>query len=98
MELGMQSAMKTDVVLWMFLSLLLLLHSSKAHKASEESFQASLVMFLGGGPQSVLSLLLLAVTVTLSVVIYLWVLRYICIGCCQPVAVGIDPEARSPAL
>ena len=43
--------------------------------------------------QSLVSLLLLGLTVILSTCIYLWVLRYVCIGCCQPVAVGCESEA-----
>lgn len=39
-----------------------------------------------------MSLVMLGLTVILSGIIYLWVLRYICIGCCQPVSVGAEPE------
>lgn len=44
-------------------------------------------------PQSLISLLLLGLTVTLSGSVYLWILRYVCLGCCQPVAVGPETEA-----
>lgn len=43
-------------------------------------------------PEWLLGLLLLGLTVALSGGIYLWALRYVCIGCIQPIAVPKDPE------
>ncbi|KAM7366489.1 hypothetical protein PAMP_015927 [Pampus punctatissimus] len=76
-----------------FFSLLLILHFSNAQKPSDDSFHTSLIMLFSVSPQSLISLLLLGLTVVLSGSVYLWVLRYICIGCCQPVAV--DPESEA---
>lgn len=66
-------------------SVLLLL----AQMSSDDSIDTSLVM----SPRSLISLMLLAVTAVLSGGIYLWVLRYVCIGCCQPIAAGSKSEA-----
>lgn len=68
-------------------SLLLLL---LAQKSSDDT---SLIMLFSLNPQFLISLLLLGLTVVLSGCIYLWVLRYVCIGCCQPFAVSSELEA-----
>ncbi|CAJ1085872.1 hypothetical protein INR49_017200 [Xyrichtys novacula] len=68
-------------------SLFLMLHLSRAQGSSDNSFNTFIMLF-SLSPQSFASLLLLGLTVVLSGSIYLWVLRYICLGCCQPVAVA----------
>lgn len=60
-----------------------------AQKSGNDSMSTS----LGISPQSLISLVLLGLTVVLSGSIYMWVLRYVCIGCCQPVAVDCESEA-----
>ncbi|KAI4808299.1 hypothetical protein KUCAC02_000363 [Chaenocephalus aceratus] len=50
-------------------------------------------MLSTAGHQSPVSLLLLILTVVMSSCIYVWVLRFVCIGCCQPVAVGCESDA-----
>ncbi|GAA6222668.1 ras-related protein Rab-38-like [Lates japonicus] len=75
------------------MSLLLILHSSRAQNSSDDSIYTSLIMLLSVSPQSLISLLLLGLTVILSSVVYIWVLRYICVGCCQPIPVGTESEA-----
>ncbi|CAB1416189.1 unnamed protein product [Pleuronectes platessa] len=76
-----------------FISLLLVLHSSRGQKPSEDSVLSSLVTLISVSPQSIVSFLLLALTVLLSGTVYLWILRYVCHGCCDPVAVGVESEA-----
>ncbi|TWW63533.1 hypothetical protein D4764_03G0005410 [Takifugu flavidus] len=68
----------------LLLSLLLMLHLSQAHAASQDFVYSSASMLL--------SFLLLGLTVTLSGGVYLWVLRYVCIGCCQPIVATKDVE------
>ncbi|KAK5848229.1 hypothetical protein PBY51_005861 [Eleginops maclovinus] len=80
--------MKMSFAAKVLLSLLLIVHLSKAQKPSNNTS-----MLFSAGPQSLVSLLLLSLTVVLSSCIYFWVLRYVCIGCCQPVAVGCESEA-----
>ncbi|KAF6728230.1 hypothetical protein FQA47_004320 [Oryzias melastigma] len=70
-----------------FISLLLIVHYARAQKSSENSTHVLL------SPQTLISFLLLGLTVTLSGSVYIWILRYVCIGCCQPVAVGPESEA-----
>ncbi|MED6282717.1 hypothetical protein CHARACLAT_001307 [Characodon lateralis] len=72
------------------ISLLLMLHSTRAQNLFEDSSTSSNILL---SSQSLVSLLLLALTVTLSGTVYLWILRYVCIGCVQPVAVGPESEA-----
>ncbi|KAM3590990.1 uncharacterized protein V6R79_020270 [Siganus canaliculatus] len=74
------------------LSLLLLLHMSRAHTSSDGSMHTTLEMLFSMSPQSLASLLLMVLTLILSGSIYLWVLRYVCIGCCQPIAVGTESD------
>ncbi|XP_067381187.1 ras-related protein Rab-38 isoform X2 [Channa argus] len=62
-------------------------------KHSDDSIPTSLIMLFSMNPQSLFSLLLLMLSVVLSGSIYLWVLRYVCIGCCQPFTVGTESEA-----
>lgn len=50
-------------------------------------------MLFSMSPQSLISLLLLGLTAVLSGNIDLRVLRYVCIGCRQPIAVGSESEA-----
>ncbi|GLD64666.1 rab32_Rab38 domain-containing protein [Lates japonicus] len=64
-----------------------------AQNSSDDSIYTSLIMLLSVSPQSLISLLLLGLTVILSSVVYIWVLRYICVGCCQPIPVGTESEA-----
>ncbi|MEQ2286258.1 hypothetical protein AMECASPLE_000574 [Ameca splendens] len=64
-----------------------MLHSTRAQNLFEDSSTSSNILL------SSQSLLLLALTVTLSGTVYLWILRYVCIGCVQPVAVGPESEA-----
>ncbi len=63
-----------------------------AEKSSDDSFHHSLFKLFSTSPQSFISLLLLGVTVVLSGSIYLWVLRYVCIGCCQPISISPESE------
>lgn len=70
----------------------LLLSSFSAQKSSSESSNTFLVMLFGMSPRSLISLTLLALTVLLSAAFYLWVLRYVCTGCCRPVAVDCESE------
>lgn len=79
----MSTLSKVSFCDYFFISLLL-----PAQKPSDDV----LAMF-SMSPQSLVSLLLLGLTLILSACIYLWVLRYVCIGCCQPVAVGCESEA-----
>ncbi|KAA8582678.1 hypothetical protein FQN60_006349, partial [Etheostoma spectabile] len=81
--------MKMATAVRVLINLLLVLHFSRAQKSSDIT---SLVMLFSLNPQFFVSLLLLGLTVVLSGCIYLWVLRYICIGCCQPFAVGSESE------
>ncbi|XP_040924965.1 ras-related protein Rab-32 isoform X5 [Betta splendens] len=60
-------------------------------KQADGSTHSPVIMLLN--LQSLVSLLLLGLSVVLSASIYLWVLRYVCIGCCQPIAVGAESEA-----
>ncbi|CAK6981503.1 hypothetical protein INR49_017200 [Scomber scombrus] len=78
-----------------FISLLLISHFSKAQKPGDDSFYSSLIMVFSVSPLSLISLLLLGLTVILSGSVYFWVLRYVCIGCCQPVVIG--PESQTLA-
>lgn len=55
-----------------------------AHTASKDLVYSS--------PSMLLSFLLLGLTVTLSGGVYLWVLRYVCVGCCQPIVATKDAE------
>lgn len=48
--------------------------------------------FVSSSPSMLLSLLLLGLGVTLSGGVYLWVLRYVCVGCCQPIVATEDAE------
>ena len=45
------------------------------------------------GHHSVVSLLLLIFTVAMSSCLYVWVFRFVCIGCVQPIAVGCESDA-----
>ncbi|KAK5893286.1 hypothetical protein CgunFtcFv8_006173 [Champsocephalus gunnari] len=80
--------MKMSAAVKMVLSLLLTLHLSRAQKPSD-----SPSMLSTAGHQSPVSLLLLILTVVMSSCIYVWVLRFVCIVCCQPVAVGCESDA-----
>lgn len=55
-----------------------------AHAASQD--------FVYTSPRMLLSFLLLGLTATLSAGIYLWVLRYVCVGCCRPIVSTEDAE------
>lgn len=48
--------------------------------------------FSAWAPRSLISLVLLGLTVLLSANFYLWVLRYVCAGSCQPVAVDCESQ------
>ncbi|TMS02102.1 hypothetical protein E3U43_007642 [Larimichthys crocea] len=85
--------MKTSAVVKILVSLALILHFGRAQKPSDDSIPTSLVMLFSTSPQSLISLLLLVLTVVLSGGIYLCVLRYVCIGCCEPIVVGCEPES-----
>ncbi|XP_026185833.1 ras-related protein Rab-38 isoform X1 [Mastacembelus armatus] len=60
-------------------------------KHSDDPIDTSLIMWFS--LQSLTSLLLLGLSIFLSASIYLWILRYICIGCSQPLPAGTEPEA-----
>lgn len=64
-----------------------------AQQHSNDSTHTSFIMVFSRNPQSLISLLLLGLSVVLSGSIYLWVLRFVCIGCCQPVTVSAETEA-----
>uniref|UniRef100_A0A8P4K953 Ras-related protein Rab n=1 Tax=Dicentrarchus labrax TaxID=13489 RepID=A0A8P4K953_DICLA len=91
-ETSAKSTMKMATAVKILINLLLILHSSRAQKSSDDSIHTSLVMLFSMSPQSLISLLLLALTVVLSGSIYLWVLRYVCVGSCQPIAVGSESQ------
>lgn len=67
--------------------------SFSAQKSSDYSINTSFGIPFSMSPQSLISLVLLGLTVVLSGGIYMWVLRYVCIGCFQPVAVDCESEA-----
>lgn len=62
-----------------------------AYTSSQDFTSASPSMLFGSSPESLLGLLLLGLTVILSGGVYLWVLRYVCVGCCS-IAVAREPE------
>nr|XP_020475185.1 ras-related protein Rab-38-like [Monopterus albus] len=65
----------------------------EGQKHSDDSIHTSLIMPFSISPQFLISLLLLGLSVVLSGSLYPWVLRYVCIGCCQPFAVLAESEA-----
>ncbi|KAK2900009.1 hypothetical protein Q8A73_013138 [Channa argus] len=67
--------MRMTAAVTMLVSLLLILHFSRAQKHSDDSIPTSLIMLFSMNPQSLFSLLLLMLSVVLSGSIYLWVLR-----------------------
>ncbi|KAG7221431.1 hypothetical protein INR49_017200 [Caranx melampygus] len=83
--------MNVSAAVKILISLLLMLHFSGAQKPRDDSIHTFTMVF-SMSPQSIISLLLLGLTVVLSGSIYIWVLRYVCIGCCQPIAVSAESE------
>lgn len=67
--------------------------SFSAQKHLSGSSNTSLIALLSMSPRYLFSLVLLGLIVLLSGGFYLWVLRYVCTGGCQPVAVYCESEA-----
>ncbi|KAK2862878.1 hypothetical protein Q5P01_002411 [Channa striata] len=67
--------MKMSAAVRVLVSLVLILHFSRAQKHGDDAIPTSLIMLFSMNPQSLISLLLLGLSVVLSGSIYLWVLR-----------------------
>lgn len=63
-----------------------------AHAASQDFVYTSPSMLSCSAPESLLIFLLLGLTFILSGGAYLWLLRYVCTGCFQPIVATDDGD------